>query len=100
MEAFPAIATSTLIGLTITRYILNNIVYRKEYDYHEFADMVSMDFSKEAVKKRDNAVVLMALSLFTFFWVNFKSENKTLVRFIHVTSLLFVALVAIYFLVI
>lgn len=44
--------------ITLIRTIINIIIYRIEYDYHDHTDGVAINFSREEVEKRDNAIIL------------------------------------------
>lgn len=84
--------TILLLGISIPRYIINNRIYRSEYDYYEYSDGVATSFNSREVEKRDNAVILAVLCLFTFVWIKYsKKENRKRVVWSHVLSILFFA---------
>lgn len=76
MDQHKSIIIGLLILITILRYIVNNIIYRVEYEYDEYTDGVAVSFDEEEVRKRDNAVVLFFLSLFTLYWFKW-TKKKT-----------------------
>lgn len=84
---------SSIVGILIARLIINIIIYRSEYDYSEYTDGVAVNFTEKEVAKRDNAVVLWALALFTFFWKNVRKENRKMSIVSNMLSAVFFGLI-------
>lgn len=88
-----------IVVVSIARLIINIIIYRSEYDYRKYTDGVAINFSEEEVAKRDSAIALWALSLFTFFWTKVKGENRNMSIVSNTLSFIFFGLVVSLFLI-
>lgn len=82
-----------IIVITIARLIINIVIYRSEYDYREYTDGVAISFNEEEVAKRDSAIVLWTLALFTIFWRKVRSDNRKMSVVSNALSALFFGLV-------
>lgn len=86
------VLTIGVLLVTIARLVINIIIYRSEYDYNEYTDGVAVNFDKEEVAKRDTAVVLWTLALFTLFWRKVKNKNKAMSVGANILSIAFFGL--------
>ena len=87
---------STIIILNIIRTIINIIIYRHEYDYHDHTDGVATNFDPKEVEKRDNAVILIVLSFLTILWFKYsKPENRQRVITSNIVSLVCILIIVI-----
>lgn len=86
------------IAINIARLVINAQVYRVEYDSDVQMDDIAEDFNESEIRKRDEAGVLFLLSLFTIFWLNYsKEENGKRVLISNVLSVVFLGVLAVYF---
>ncbi len=86
------------ITINIARLLVNARIYRAEYSSDVEMDYVAKDFSETETRKRDEAGILFLLSLFTLLWLNYtKTENKRRVIVSNVLGLVFLIVLAVYF---